>query len=75
MQNKMIVAGALIVVLAACAPIDDAPSEIPPREALVCPPAGYLNCMPIVPAQRRAFCAADARIWIVNNCPDVEIVY
>jgi len=28
-----------------------------------------------VPAERRDFCSADYRNWIVGNCPNVEIVY
>ena len=73
--TKMIVAGAVCVGLSTCAPIEDVPAEPPPREANICPADGYLNCMPIVPPQRRAFCSTDYRNWIVNNCPNVEIVY
>lgn len=72
---KPIVAAALCVGLCACAPLEDAPDEAPQHEAYMCPADGYLNCMPIVPVQRRAFCSADYRNWIVNNCPNVEIVY
>jgi len=60
--------------LSACAPKAEVPPE-PPREAYVCQADGYLNCMPIVPAERRAYCSADYRNWIVSNCPNVDIVY
>jgi hypothetical protein len=66
--------------LSACAPNGDVPqehprAEPPPSEARYCPADGYLNCMPFVPAERRAFCSADYRVWIIDNCPNVEIVY
>jgi hypothetical protein len=62
--------------LSACAPNGDVPSaEPPPSETRYCPADGYLNCMPIVPAERRAFCSGDYRVWIIVNCPNVEIVY
>jgi hypothetical protein len=72
----MTFASALCLGLCACAPNADAPpAEPPPSEARICPADGYLNCMPIVPAERRSFCSADYRGWIANNCPNVEIVY
>jgi len=71
----MMAMGAVYVGLYACAPLEDAPVEPPQREAIICPADGYLNCMPIVPPQRRAFCSADYRNWIASNCPNVEIVY
>ena len=72
---KPIAAAALCAGLQACAPLEDVPDNPPPNENYVCPSDGYLNCMPIVPAQRRAFCSADYRSWILDNCPNVEIVY
>lgn len=65
----------LCVGLCSCAPLEDAPDNPPPSEGYVCPSGGYLNCMPIVPAERRAYCSADYRGWILSNCPNVEIVY
>lgn len=62
------------ILMSACAPgVEEPPA--PPQEALICPADGYLNCMPIVPPERQNFCSAEYRTWIVNNCPNVEIVY
>ena len=72
---KPIAAAALCAGLHACVPLEDAPSDPPPGNVYVCPADGYLNCMPIVPPERRAFCSADYRDWILDNCPRVEIVY
>lgn len=74
-RTKNIVTGLVcIAAAAACVPNGDAPEPMP-REAYVCPADGYLNCMPIVPAERRSYCSADYTSWIVSNCPNVEIVY
>ncbi|MGY9105207.1 MAG: hypothetical protein ACKVG0_01410 [Alphaproteobacteria bacterium] len=77
---KIMFATLLCIGLPACAPTADVPqepprAEPPPSEARYCPADGYLNCMPIVPAERRAFCSANYRVWIIDNCPNVEIVY
>jgi hypothetical protein len=65
-------AALLLSGLCACAPNVDVPPAEPPR---ICPADGYLDCMPIVPAESRTYCSADYRNWIVKNCPNVEIVY
>jgi len=43
--------------------------------AFVCPKTQTLNCMPIVPAERRALCQKDYRDWANKHCPGLQIVY
>ena len=65
---------ALGAAIAACVPDNDAGTPVN-ADPFVCPTTEYLNCMPIVPAERRQVCSAASREWIENNCPDVTIVY
>jgi hypothetical protein len=44
-------------------------------ERYVCPPTRQLNCMPIVPAERRAFCRKDYREWATRNCPGFKVLH
>jgi len=48
---------------------------VPPEAPRQCPPPGTLDCMPIVPPERRAFCSRDYAEWIGRNCPNTHIVY
>ena len=76
-RNSLTVLAFLGATLAFCAANeDDAATEpAPPQQSFVCPADGYLNCMPIVPPERQAMCTGEYRMWIVHNCPNVEIVY
>ena len=74
-ETAKAIAIALCAGLHACAQVENGPDRSPPNESFVCPTDGFLNCMPIVPAERRSYCSADYRGWIVDNCPNVEIVY
>jgi len=47
----------------------------PPEARRTCPPPGTLNCMPIVPPERQAFCSRDYADWIGRHCPNTQIVY
>ena len=66
---------ACLPLLAACAPGPGDPQPEPPPQQFVCPADGYLNCMPIVPPERQAYCSGAYREWITANCSNVEIVY
>jgi len=64
-----------------CAPGDLAcqsacPATAEPSEARrKCPPPGTLDCMPIVPPERQAFCSRDYADWTGRHCPNTKIVY
>ena len=40
----------------------------------VCPQTTYLNCMPVVPKERREMCTREYIGWIEKNCPGVKVV-
>ena len=40
----------------------------------VCPQTTYLNCMPVVPKERREMCTREYLEWIKENCPGVKVV-
>jgi hypothetical protein len=40
----------------------------------VCPQTTYLNCMPVVPKERREMCTKEYLEWIKENCPGVRVV-
>jgi len=70
----------LAFLLIAALPIAGALAQTPPAQsaspaAYVCPKIKTLNCMPIVPPERRALCAKDFRDWAATHCPDLQIVY
>jgi hypothetical protein len=48
---------------------------VPPEAPRKCPPPGNLDCMPIVPPERQAFCSRDYADWIGRHCPNTHIVY
>jgi hypothetical protein len=48
---------------------------VPPESKRTCPPTGTLDCMPIVPPERQAFCSRDYADWIGRHCPNTQIVY
>ncbi len=60
---------ALALVCSAAAQTAPAPA------AFVCPKTQTLNCMPIVPAERRAFCGKDYLDWAAKHCPGLQVVY
>ncbi len=64
---------ALPVVSGALAQTQPVPSSGP--AAYACPKTQTLNCMPIVPAERRALCQKDYRDWATKHCPGLQIVY
>ncbi|HYA72154.1 MAG TPA: hypothetical protein VEF36_03250 [Roseiarcus sp.] len=64
---------ALPVAAAAVAQMQPAPSPDP--ATFVCPKTQTLNCMPIVPEERRALCRKDYRDWATKHCPGLQIVY
>ena len=41
----------------------------------VCPEAGTIDCMPLVPPERAAVCSGPFHAWVVGQCPDVAFVY
>ncbi len=55
-------------------PLAQTPSTAQPA-AFACPKAQTLDCMPIVPAERRALCQKDYRDWAAKHCPGLRIVY
>jgi hypothetical protein len=78
MKTSTCVGTTLIALLAAstCAPPGDDPVPTAPLASeFACPPPGFLDCMPIVPRERQAYCTRDFRDWITTNCPEVQIVY
>lgn len=64
---------ALPIVSEALAQTQPVPSPGP--AAFVCPKAEVLDCMPIVPEERRALCRKDYRDWAAKHCPGLQIVY
>ena len=68
---------ALIAALAATAV---ALAQTPPTpgsqpQAFACPKTRTLDCMPIVPAERRALCGRDYLDWAAKHCPGLQVVY
>jgi hypothetical protein len=51
------------------------PVPSPGPAAFVCPRTRALDCMPIVPEERRALCGKDYRDWARKHCPGLQIVY
>ncbi len=73
--------GAMAQAPCNCAPGDlgcQSACRTPPKPAEAqreCPPPGTLDCMPIVPPERQAFCSRDYAEWIGRHCPNTQIVY
>jgi pacifastin inhibitor LCMII/VWC domain-containing protein len=40
-----------------------------------CPPAGTIDCQPIVPPEDAPKCSGPYHDWIKKNCPDVKFVF
>ncbi|MGD0642078.1 MAG: hypothetical protein ABSC22_15125 [Roseiarcus sp.] len=51
------------------------PAPTPTPAAFVCPKTQTLNCMPIVPPERRAFCGKEYLDWAAKHCPGLQVVY
>jgi hypothetical protein len=51
------------------------PAPSPGPAAFVCPKTRALDCMPIVPEERRALCRNDYRDWATKHCPGLQIAY
>ena len=47
----------------------------PRLEPFACPRTQTLDCMPIVPPERRAFCGKDYLDWAARHCPGLRVVY
>ncbi len=66
----------LVLALAALpAAAQPKPDEPPKTEHYVCPPTRTLDCMPIVPVERQAYCTADYLDWAKKHCPGLEITH
>ena len=50
-----------------------APNEKP--AAFACPRTQTLDCMPIVPAERRALCGREYLDWAAKHCAGLRVVY
>jgi hypothetical protein len=72
LQSAPLIA-ALPVVIGAAAQTQ--PVSSPGPAAFACPKTQVLNCMPIVPEERRAFCRKDYLDWAANHCPGLQVVY
>jgi hypothetical protein len=46
-----------------------------PESPKTCPQTRYINCMPIVPEEKRYICSPEYLEWIRTNCPDVEVIF
>jgi hypothetical protein len=44
-------------------------------ERFVCPPTPQIDCMPIVPEERRAFCGKDYLEWAEEHCPGLKVLH
>ncbi|MGO4870457.1 MAG: hypothetical protein ACLPGW_07565 [Roseiarcus sp.] len=64
---------ALAVASGALAQTQPAPTPAP--AAFACPKTQTLNCMPIVPEERRAFCSKQYLDWAAEHCPGLQVVY
>ncbi|MGO9773032.1 MAG: hypothetical protein ACLPSW_26480 [Roseiarcus sp.] len=71
---KFAIALMATLALGAGALAQTAPSS-PGSAAFACPKTPTLNCMPIVPAERRALCSKGFRDWAATHCPGLQIVY
>jgi hypothetical protein len=66
---------ALAVVAGAFAQTPPAPAPTPAPAAFACPKTQTLDCMPIVPEERRAFCGREYLDWAAKHCPGLQVVY
>ncbi|MGD1016062.1 MAG: hypothetical protein ABR863_06425 [Roseiarcus sp.] len=64
---------ALAMAAAALAQTPPAPGSQP--TAFACPNMRTLDCMPIVPPERRALCRAEYLDWAAKHCPGLQVVY
>jgi hypothetical protein len=72
---KFAIALMATLALGAGALAQTAPSS-PGSAAFACPKTPTLDCMPIVPAERRALCSSKGfRDWAATHCPGLQIVY
>ncbi|MGD1038950.1 MAG: hypothetical protein ABR878_17690 [Roseiarcus sp.] len=75
MKLKLAFALTAALAVAAGALAQTPPVASPPPTEFVCPKARVLDCMPIVPEERRALCRKDYRDWAVKHCPGLQVVY
>lgn len=68
----------LTLVMTATLAASGALAQAPPgpgREALACPRTQTLDCMPIVPPERRAYCSREFLDWAAKHCPGLRVLY
>jgi hypothetical protein len=51
------------------------PAASPEPTGFVCPNTQTLDCMPIVPEERRAFCGREYLDWAAEHCSGLQVVY
>ena len=73
MRLKLTPAVAAMLVAASGALAQAPPSA--GREAFACPRTQTLDCMPIVPPERRALCNREYLDWAAKHCPGLRVVY
>jgi hypothetical protein len=68
---------ALIAALAAPAGAlaQTQPAPSPGPAAFACPKTQTLDCMPIVPPERRPFCGREYLDWAAEHCPGLQVAY
>jgi hypothetical protein len=38
----------------------------------ICPPSGYVDCMPVLTPEKQATCSSEAMSWYKTNCPNFK---
>ncbi|MGD0763475.1 MAG: hypothetical protein ABR929_09870 [Roseiarcus sp.] len=63
------------LAMAAGALAQTPPAPGPGPAAFACPNTRTLDCMPIVPTERRALCGREYLDWAAKHCPGLQVVY
>ncbi len=62
----------LVLPKAVIAPSDGLLTPTPTQPEFVCPPTGWVGCMPILTSEAAKNCSNKAIAWFKKNCPNFQ---